>query len=208
MATEHEPLPVTPLPPTDPASPHEPSTRVLALRTAAGLAALFAAAAVGAWFLKEDLTRAGTWFFDVYGLAGLFVGTLATDILGVPVPVDVYLAAAVTADKPAIPVLIVACVASVLSGSVSYVLGRNLDRVPVLGRWVRRHESRGRGVFAKWGVAAVSVAAWTPLPFSIVCWFAGAFGMPYRRFFLATLHRVPRIFLYYAVIALGWLAGA
>lgn len=185
----------------------ELSGKTLALRTVAGLLVLFVGAAVGAYFLKDSLTAAGVWFFEAYGLVGLFLGTMATDVLGVPVPVDVYLAAAVTADKPTIPILLVASVASVISGSIAYALGLVLDRIPILGKFIRRYEGKGTAMFAKWGVAAVAVAAWTPLPFSIVCWFAGAFHMPYRRFFLATLNRIPRIILYYYVIALGWLAG-
>jgi membrane protein YqaA with SNARE-associated domain len=182
--------------------------RSLAIRTVFGVVLLFAGAAVGAWLLKDGLTRAGVWFFEVYGLVGLVLGTLATDVLGVPVPVDVYLAASITADKPVLPILAVASVTSVISGNLAYLLGGVLDKIPLLGRLVRRYEDKGRAVFAKWGVTAVAIAAWTPLPFSIVCWFAGAFRMPYKRFFLATLHRVPRIILYYYVIALGWMAGA
>ncbi len=189
-------------------NPAELSGRSLALRTIAGVVILFGGAAVGAFLLKDDLTRAGVWFFEVYGLVGLVLGTLATDVFGVPVPVDVYLAAAITADKPAIPILAVASVTSVVSGNIAYALGHVLDRIPLLGRLVRRYEDKGRQAFAKWGVTAVAIAAWTPLPFSIVCWFAGAFRMPWRRFFLATLHRAPRIILYYYVIALGWMAGA
>ncbi len=92
--------------------------RALAVRTVIGLLVLFVAAAIGAYFVQEDLTRGGTWFFEEYGLLGMFLGTMATDTFGIPVPLDVYLAAAVTADKPVIPVLVTACGASVLSGSL------------------------------------------------------------------------------------------
>ena len=179
----------------------------LALRTVLGLLALFVFMAIGALYLKAPLEEAGRWFFEAFGLPGMFVGTALSDFLGVPIPVDVYLAAAVTAKTPTIPALLVASVASVVGGNMAYALGAWFERVPLLKSLVARFKAKGEAAFERWGVAAVAIAAWTPVPFSIICWAAGAFKMPWKRFFLTSLHRVPRVVLYYYVITLGWSAG-
>jgi membrane protein YqaA with SNARE-associated domain len=193
--------------PNTPQPAEEFDGRTLARRTVFGVVLLFLGAAAGAYFLQDDLTQAGIWFFDKYGLVGMFLGTMATDVFGIPVPVDVYLAAAITADKPVIPVLVTACTASVVSGSIAYGMGHYFHKLPLIGRLIKRYRAKGTAIFDRWGISAVAIAAWTPLPFSIVCWFAGTFRMPYRLFVLTTLHRIPRIIVYYYIIALGWFAG-
>jgi membrane protein YqaA with SNARE-associated domain len=206
LATTSEPPPTIPTP-TAPGPTRAQQARRLALRTIAGLAVLFSAMALGAWALQEPLTQAGTWFFNTYGLIGAFVGTVLCDALAIPVPVDTYLAAAVTAGAPALPILAVASAASLLGGALAYLIGTQLHRLPLLQRVLDRYRAQGEDLFARWGITAVVIAAWTPVPFAIVCWLAGTFKMPLRPFFLATLHRIPRIVLYYYVIKMGWLAG-
>ncbi len=190
-----------------PGEEKQPGAGTLALRTLLGLAALFGIMAVLASTLKAPLESISVEFFNKYGLLGMFIGTTLSDSLGIPIPVDTYLMAAVTANSPTLPVLTVACAASILGGNLAWLIGRRLDRFPLLGRLVERFKARGQAAFARWGVAAVAVAAWTPIPFSIICMAAGAFAMPFRSFFLTTLHRIPRIVLYYYVIALGWSVG-
>ncbi len=185
-----------------------PDARSLALRTIGGLLLLFVVVAIGAYFLKDTLEKVGVWFVANYGLPGMFVGTYISDTIGIPVPVDTYLVAAVSADVPTLPVLAVASAASILGGQTAYLIGRNIERVTWLRPLWERYRPRGEAVFKRWGVAAVAVAAWTPVPFSFVCIFAGTFRMKYSTFFLTTLNRIPRIILYYYVIVLGWLAGS
>ena len=56
----------------------------------------------------------------------------------------------------------------------------------------------------KWGLWTVVIAALTPIPFSIVCWFAGIYKMPYRPFFIGTLVRFLRFALFYYLFVIGW----
>ncbi len=185
-----------------------PSPRMLAFRTVTGLILLFGAMALGAWALKDPLTTLGQWFFTHYGLPGAFIGTILCDAFAVPVPVDTYLAAAVTAKVPALPILTVASLASLLGGAIAYKIGQHLHRIPILQRIMERFRPKGEALFTRWGSTAVAIAAWTPVPFAIVCWMAGTFKMPWTRFALATLHRIPRIILYYYIIKLGWFVGS
>lgn len=196
-------LPVAPAPGPSRAQ----QARRLALRTLLGMLVLFSVMALGAWKLKEPLTQAGSWFFDAYGLLGVFFGTVLCDSVGIPVPVDTYLAAGVTAGTPTLPLLATASAASLVGGALAYLIGQHLHRMPLLQRMLERYRSQGESLFNRWGVTAVAIAAWTPVPFSIICWMAGTFKMPLRPFLLATLHRIPRIVLYYYMIELGWMVG-
>lgn len=183
------------------------SARRLATQTLVATLLLVAAVAAGALWFREPLQALGNWFVARLGLAGVFIGVLAADALTFPVPPDGYLVASVMGGAKPVPLLIVASVASVLGGNVAYYLGHRLERWPWMSRRLESFRPKGQELFRKWGMAAVVIAAWTPVPFSLTCMLAGAFGMARRRFFLATLHRVPRLVVYYLAIVLGWSVG-
>jgi len=63
---------------------------------------------------------------------------------------------------------------------------------------------RGRLLFSRYGLYAVILAAFTPIPFSTVCWIAGIFEMDRKLFFIGTLWRVPRFLLWFLVLGLGY----
>ena len=215
MSLPPEPTPLE-LPPVDHAddrvtSPSEArgsELRGLLLQTAVALVALFSMVAVGAWLFKPALEAAGVWFVSTFGLPGCFFGVLASDVLTLPIPPDTYMVAAITAKLSPFAVLPVVCAASLLAGQLGYALGPKLESWPFFKRRMEPFRERGRALFRRWGVLAVAIAAWTPLPFSLVCWFAGIFEMNRIAFTLATLNRIPRFILYYYLIVLGWMAGS
>ncbi|MEO1273713.1 MAG: VTT domain-containing protein, partial [Myxococcota bacterium] len=162
----------------------------------------------GAWLFKPTLEAAGTWFVSTFGLMGCFVGVLASDCLMLPIPPDTYLVASITANISPLAVLPVVCLASLIGGQLAYLLGPYLESQPFFKRRLEPFRDRGKALFRRWGILAVAIAAWTPLPFSFVCWFAGIFKMNYLHFTLTTLNRIPRFILYYYLIVLGWMAGS
>ena len=81
-----------------------------------------------------------------------------------------------------------------------------------LGRWLGRIEAirelygpRGveqRDFIDKYGFWAVVLGAITPLPYSFTCWSAGALGVHWAKVLAASLlFRIPRLILYYLLIA-------
>ena len=83
------------------------------------------------------------------------------------------------------------------------MLGPYVGRVPFLRNKIEQWRVKGEHLFDRWGVWTVAIGALSPLPYSITCWFAGIYNMPYRRFFLATLFRIPRIIAYYMIFRPG-----
>ena len=59
-------------------------------------------------------------------------------------------------------------------------------------------------LFAKYGYYAVAIGAMSPIPFSLLCYVAGLYKVPYRIYALLVLMRVPRLLVFYALIRLGW----
>jgi len=183
------------------------SGRKLAIQTIVSVVVLFAVVGLGALFLKPQLEAAGAWFVEQFGMVGMFLGVFASDAFGVPIPPDTYLVAAVTGGADPVSTIGVASLASVIGGNFAYWFGKQAGQWRMLKRLMERYRERGERLFARWGIWAVVIAAWTPVPFMVICWFAGVFNMPYKQLFWSTLTRVPRHVVYFYVIVLGWSAG-
>lgn len=168
---------------------------------------ILVAIVLGSAFLKAPLQAFSHWIVETFGVFGILIGIMMSDTLMFPIPPDTYLFVAVATNKPILPMLTAICVVSVLSGSLAYLLGPKIQKIPFLSRKIEAWRPRGEALFARWGVWAIAIAALSPLPYSSACWFAGIYKMPYRRFALATLFRIPRMVGYYLIIMLGWGPG-
>ena len=60
---------------------------------------------------------------------------------------------------------------------------------------------RLRGRYGAWGMV---VASLSPIPFSLLCYFTGAYRLGRRDALIVLGMRVPRLAIFYALIALGW----
>ena len=159
---------------------------------------------LGGLFLREPLEAFAHWVVTELGLLGVFLGVIATDAFTVPIPPDTYLFVAVASKTPVIPILSVVCVASILAGNIAYRIGPYIQRLPFVHRRIERFRPRGEQLFLRYGMWTVAIAALTPIPFSVTCWFAGMYRMPYLAFLAATFARVPRLLGYYGLFLLGW----
>lgn len=184
----------------------DPLLRKLLWQSVGAMVLLFGIVAILAIFLREPITMVAHRIVESLGLVGIFFGVLAADGLMFPIPPTTYLFIAVAANVPIIPVLIVCAVASFLGGALAYLLGPTLQRVPFINRRIEAFRPRGEALFKRWGGWTIAIAAVTPLPFSLVCWFAGIYRMPFARFISVSVVRAPRLLVYYGIFTLGWTA--
>lgn len=188
--------------PTQPES--DVSLRPVIIQTIVVTALLFGAIAISAVLLREPLESFAHWVVENLGLFGVFLGVLATDAFTLPIPPDMYLFVAVASHAPVVPMLVVCCAGSIIAGSIAYYIGPFIQRLPFLRARLERFRERGERLFGKYGTWTVVIAALSPVPFSVTCWLAGIYRMPYRPFFLATFARIPRLVGYYFLFELGW----
>lgn len=182
----------------------ETSLRGIILQTVLGLVVVVGLVVVAATFFKAPLEAAAYWAVERFGIWGIVAGIAASDIFTSPIPPDTFLFIAAATKMPAAPTLTIVCITSLICGSISYFLGPQLRRIGFIHRRIERFRPRGEALFERWGVWTVAIGAMSPLPYSVTCWFAGIYRMPYRRFLLATLFRVPRIIAYYYLFVFGW----
>jgi membrane protein YqaA with SNARE-associated domain len=169
------------------------------LNTAVGLALLLAALGIVGVVWEDELLAATAAVYRWLGLGGLAFLVLAADTLISPIPPDVVLVViSKTTLAPAWLWLVPAAgLVSAVAGSFGWLLGRRLGRTT---RWMRPR-SLDRALVTRYGRWAVVLGALTPIPFSLTCWLAGMYRIPYRHFAPITLLRIPRFVAYYLAIA-------
>lgn len=153
---------------------------------------------------REPAVAASDWIVEKMGLWGIAIAVILADTFTFPVPPDAYLLAAVASNSDKIPILLVISLSSIVAGNLAYLVGPLLQNVPILGKRIEKFRHKGELLFKKWGLWTVVIAALTPVPFSVVCWFAGIYKMPYRPFFIGTLARFLRFVLVYYLFVFGW----
>lgn len=163
-----------------------------------------------AWLAKEllgsELEAATSWLTNAVGYPGVFLGVWVVDTFTLPISPDLILAVIANPGSSLNTwlALTVMCIASISGGHVAYFLARRVGRVAWVQRHLHRSLPQGRALFKRFGFWAVAIAGLTPVPFSIVCWFAGLYEMRLGSFSAATLARIPRFIGWYYLILLGY----
>jgi membrane protein YqaA with SNARE-associated domain len=174
--------------------------------TVVGVVALVGLAYVAQRYLGHHLEMASRWLTDTAGYPGVFVSIWLIDTFTMPISPDVILAFVAhrgsTLHTPT--ALSVICVASIVGGNTGYYLAQRIGNWRFIQRRLAKSYDRGHQLFERFGVWTVVIAGLTPVPFSIVCWFAGLYGMKPWPLFLATLSRIPRFVGWYYLLRLGF----
>lgn len=198
-------LPETPHPPPPNDAALSAYVRRSVVRALAFTVVLFGAIALCNALWGAELLAATTWVHDEIGLIGLLLLVAFADAITSPIPPDAALVvvskSALAANWPLV-VLTIGAVSSA-AGCVGYLLGTRLKSTPYVQRRLARKSPLLRQLVLRYGPWAVLLGAVTPIPFSVTCWLAGIFALPFRKFAPIALVRVPRFFVYYWLIVLA-----
>lgn len=168
------------------------------------LVGVFVAVSLGAALFRPELKTLGVVFVNRFGYAGMAVGAFVSDAFMFPIPPQFYMLTAVTAGAPQLPSVTVICVSSVLAANVAYRIATSIARIPFMHNRIERSRVKIDPLFAKYGYYAVAIGAILPIPFSLLCYLAGLYRVPYRVYAVLVLLRVPRLLAFYLLIRLGW----
>jgi membrane protein YqaA with SNARE-associated domain len=97
-------------------------------------------------------------------------------------------------------------VGSILGGTVGFFIGRTLGTTQWMIRFFQTRGAEAYAITKRYGLVALALAAFTPIPYSIVCWACGAVKIRLRDFLLISLLRIPRVALYLWLIQQGFVA--
>jgi membrane protein YqaA with SNARE-associated domain len=190
---------------TSPGHEQSLSLRSLLWQTILVTVVLVALVIVAGALIREPLTQAAELAVAKFGILGIAIGIFISDAFTFPIPPDTYVFLAVASNIPDPLAIATLSLASMLAGNVAYFLGPLLTKIEFLRKKIERFRERGQDLFLRYGIWTIALGALTPLPYSLICWLAGIYRMPYKRFLIATLFRIPRMVFYFYLFKLGWL---
>lgn len=161
-------------------------------------------------FLRAEVVRITQAIYEQVGFGGIATILLFTETVVSPVPADAILLVLAGAgdlgDRWLMPIAFLGLI-STGAGNLAWLLGRLLAGTGLVRRVLGRHHGKLVRLMRRHGVWAVILAALTPLPWSVAGWTAGALRMPWRRYFVGSLVRLPRTVVVFALIRLAFDGG-
>jgi membrane protein YqaA with SNARE-associated domain len=183
-------------------------TRALAVKFVLGALGLFVIVAVLGHAFRAELEGLGRAILDRFGYAGISIGTYGADGFSFPIPPQFYMLASIAAGWSAPWTIVAVCIGSLLGGFTAYTIGRKASHLRLLQRLLARTQPRVEWLFARYGTWALAIGSLTPIPYSFLCFVAGAHRMQPRIYVLLSLFRIPKIVLYFYLVELAWRTSA
>ncbi len=180
--------------------------RGLAIRIVVGVLVMMVGLGTIAFIFREPLELLSRRFVDTLGGPGVTLGFFLPDAFTIPVPNDAFSFFALVGGMPFWQIVAWATVGSLGGGHVSFGLGRWLGHTRRVADFLAHRGAEAHGLVRRYGVWALSLAALTPIPYSIGCMAAGALHMRYAHFLAVSTLRLPRIAFYLWLIELGVLS--
>lgn len=174
------------------------------LKALAGILALVVAMALLGYWYEDEMSQATNWVVDRIGFGGLCLILFLTDTLVTPISPDALLIVIAHSDLAQhwLPYVLILGLVSVASGMVGWCMGRWLRQFKVVQNLFGEFDENQRRFIQKYGFWAIVLGATTPLPYSVTCWTAGALQVKWTTVLAASmLFRIPRIVVYYLIIA-------
>ena len=156
---------------------------------------------IGFFFLKDSFHAIGDWVSRQLGYPGAAIFVFLNDMLIVPMSVDILFPFVMDWDP--VGLLLTLSIASALGGYGGYWIGRLLGRIPFIKQFTDSFSEDGEKLIKRYGVWAVVIAGFTPIPFSTICWMTGMLKVDHWKVALATLSRFPRMIVYYGIFRGG-----
>ncbi|NQT84834.1 DedA family protein [bacterium] len=127
------------------------------------------------------------WLIFLFAMAFVESSIFPTQLLFLMPPDVPLIIFAISKPESALLFGLVTTVASVIGGSFGYFLGRRGGRLVLKKFFPDEKIAAVDKLYAKYGVAAVGIAGFTPLPYIAFTWSAGAFKLDFRPFILISL---------------------
>jgi membrane protein YqaA with SNARE-associated domain len=154
--------------------------------------------------LRPELEATAQWFVSRYGVWGLAMGTLIADGFHVPVPAQFYMLLGLSSGIAPGNMMVAICVGSSIGGVLSYLIGGQLQNVNLVKRWLAKPTELAAAALKRYGAWALVAVSVLPLGYSTLCCLCGLSRVAPRYFALVAVLRVPRLFVYFYIIKVGY----
>ncbi len=144
----------------------------------------------------SELKEISYMFILNYGYWGLLLIVVIMDFIIQPISPDIIVFGATLGGSGLLIASLIGGLGSCLAGVMGYTVGNKVGHEKFKEWFGAKNLKKGEKLFKKYGVWAVVIGAFSPIPYSSVCWSAGIYGMDFNAFLLTSLlTRIPRFFI-------------
>lgn len=159
-----------------------------------------------AYFFYEPLKLVSESFTDLFGAPGIALAFFLQDFTNLPLPPDIPMALARLGGISFLECVLWGSIGSISGGACAFFTARRIKHTKRFHAFLAKPKGNYiHRIVERYGVAALAIGALTPLPFSLLVWVGGAFGLHAKEYFLVSLLRPIRIALYLYLIEIGFL---
>ncbi len=180
--------------------------RKILIQFGIGLLLLMISLALVGYYFRQPLLNLSNTFVKTFGAYGVALGFFLPDAFTIPFPNDAFTFLGLQGGLGFWECVIWGSAGSLLGGTVGFWIGRLLGTTQWMINFFRSRGSEAYAITRRYGLVALAIAAFTPIPYSIVCWACGAVAIKFRHFLLISLLRIPRVALYLWLIQLGFIS--
>lgn len=131
--------------------------------------------------------QTSTLLISQYGLIAFLFVMIIMDILVHPIPPDIIIFGLVFSGADFITIALIGGIGSTIAANFDYWVGRVIGDKGFKKWFGKKHLKKGKDLFDKYGVWALIIGAFSPVPYSAVCWTSGIYNMRFIPFFITTL---------------------
>lgn len=143
------------------------------------------------------------------GLTGIFIVVFLLDIIFFqPISPSVFLVLVLLSEQfNWYIVLVVVSISSLCGSVIDFYLGKYYGERAFGVFLSKKRLITIENLFLKYSHYAILIGAFTPIPYALVCWFAGTSKMPFRKFIiLAPIARTALFSMYCLLVNYGLLS--
>lgn len=182
--------------------------RSIVIKTIVGIILLIALVGGLGYMFRDPITALSKDFVQKFGGFGVAFGFFIVDGLTVPIPNDLFTFLGYKGGLGFWNVVLLATAGSLMGGSLGYGIGMTLAKTKFMQSFMKGRAVETYTMIQRYGLIALAVAAFTPVPYSIATWASGVVRIPFGQFLLVSLLRLPRIALYLWLIQIGFVKFA
>ncbi|MBT7902515.1 DedA family protein [Candidatus Woesearchaeota archaeon] len=150
---------------------------------------------VTAVFFYSEFKLVSNNLIQTYGLIAVFFLVIIMDSFIQPISPDIFVLGATLSGHNLIAASLVGGIASCIGGIIGYQIGKQIGKRKFKKWFGKDHLEKGKTIINKHGIWAIIVGAFSPIPYSSVCWVAGIYKMKFPVFVITSiLTRIPRFF--------------
>lgn len=142
-------------------------------------------------------------FVIQYGLIGTFIISIFESFI-FPIPTVIFVAPVAAFGVNPLIIALVATIGSVIGAVIGYILGYYFGR-KAADKLFKKYMGGIEKWFDKYGMWAVFIAAFTPIPFKVFTWTSGIFKLNFKKFLIVCI--IGRLLLFILAAYIGSLFG-